>query len=954
MGYNILNMRQKLKRTLIIIFSAILFTLVTISSSLAATSIDPALKWKTLETPHFSINYYPGLEEVANRLAPIAEEVNSLLTKVLKTRLDMKTQVTLLDVTDFGNGMTTVFPYPAITLYLTDLSSNLSPYKYDDYLRYLFTHEYTHALHLDISEGGPSIFRAIFGRMMFPNAMEPNFMTEGIATYIETEYTQAGRARDPRWQMMMRMDVLEDHIKSIDQASVNTAGWPDGSLRYLYGVMFLEYLSQKYGETKLVSLVHVYGDFLFSIGIDGAFVFIYGKNLSMLWNEWLDDMGEKYQKQVAGLGKLTEPNYLTNTGYYNVKPKWSKDNAAIYYLQRNADDYPQIRSYNFKTGQDHKILEAQISEDTLSFAPDGKSLYFSKYDIYRNYYEFKDLYRLSLEDGKVTRLTEGARAGDPALSPDGKKIAYIKIDRGTSAINLLENGMTRTLVSGEINVQYFSPIFSPAGDYLAVAKHQKNGDQKMVMINLASGREEIVNPADQGVSEGSPVFSPAGEYLFFDSDRTGIVNLYAFHLDSRRLYQVTNVAGGAMMPDVSPDGRRLAYVSYSSRGYDIAEMDINSSDWKVAPVSPESSLAPIISRVNPPSYEAAAYQFKKYEIHDYDPLPSLMPKFWIPYNYLDENGPNNSIYIGGLDPLMQHLYYLNFGYDFIGGRPSYSFYYINNQYLPQITVGLNDAAVPYGWNNHQIYWERQREATLLFSFIQNRFLKEYDSQSFTFGFRSLNLSNISSLDALAPTPSLGDLNSFILAWNYNGSRSYAYSVAPEDGLDLGLMVEMFSPALGSNYALTNYSARLNNYTPMLFKHHNLSTSINLFYSKGDKLQQGNLSSRYVYPRGYAVNNLQGNKGGLLTLAYNFPLWYTERGFYYGNTFLDRVWGDVFFDEGAATFGPPDSLVYKRGIGAELNFNLSTFWDYAAFIIKLGFARGLDTGGSDLVYFDIGL
>src|SRR3989338_9160250 len=97
----------------------------------AATWLDPSLKWKTLETPHFSINYYTELEDVAKRFAPIAEDVYETMTKVFKYKIGLKTQVTLLDTTDFGNGFTMVFPYPSITLYLTDLSSSFNTYKYD-------------------------------------------------------------------------------------------------------------------------------------------------------------------------------------------------------------------------------------------------------------------------------------------------------------------------------------------------------------------------------------------------------------------------------------------------------------------------------------------------------------------------------------------------------------------------------------------------------------------------------------------------------------------------------------------------------------------------------------------------------------------------------------------------------------------------------------------------------
>jgi Tol biopolymer transport system component len=919
-----------------------------------ATWLDPALKWKTIETPHFSINYYPEIEETARRLAPIAEEVHKTMSEVLRYKLDMKTQVTLMDTTDYGNGFTTVFPYPSVTLYLTDLSSNLNPYKYDNYLRYLFLHEYVHALHLDMAEGGIALFRLIFGRVVFPNAMEPWFITEGLATYMETEYTNAGRGRDPRWEMMMRMDILEDNVKSIDQAAVNTVRWPLGHLRYLYGVEFLQWLSQTYGQDRLIALTHVYGDFLFSMGIDGAFVFLYHKNLSMLWNDWLDYCRDKFQKQKASLGKLTEPVTLTQGGYYNLKPKWSKDSSAIYYVQRNADDYPQIRRLELNTGKNAKIYEGQVFDEGLSLSPDGKVLLFSKADTYKNFYTFKDLYVLDLRSQRISQLTSGMRASEASFSPDGGRIAFVKNDKGIKTLLVLEGGKTRTLLTGS---QYFSPVFSVDGNSVAMSKQVPGGGQKICMVDLAVSREVVllnnVVSSIEPVSEANPAFSPNGEYLFFDADYNGIVDLYAFHLPSGRLFQVTNVIGGAMMPDVSPDGKKLAYVSYSSRGYDIAMMDVNPSQWKEMSASQPVSQS---ASQDAESYEGrkTGRQEDRWTVHDYNPWPTLLPRFWIPDSYRNENGEHTSIYIGGMDPLGQHLYYLNLGYDFDVSRPYYSFYYANDQFPPQIIVGLYDYSSLYDWNG-QNYWERDKEAVLLFSLYDNRVFSEYDRQAFTFGVQNINLTNVSSLDTLVPPlPDRGNINGILLGWRYKNDRAYPFSISSEDGLDLSLKLEMNPAQLNSDYEYNTYSGTLKNYFKTLLKHHILASKLNGFYSKGDQLEQSNFTWRYLSLRGYPYGYFKGNKGASLSLEYRFPLFYPERGVLYGLTFFDRLWASIFYDLGGATFDPFNEMAYKRGVGAELNLDTSTFWGYYYFMLKLGYAKGLDEGGEEKVYFTLGL
>jgi Tol biopolymer transport system component len=941
----------------------------------AATWLDPGLKWKTLETEHFYIHYYPAIEEQARKLAPIAEEVNQTITDLFEYKLDLKTHVALMDVTDYGNGMTTVFPYPNIVLYLTDLSSNLNPYKYDDYLRYLFLHEYVHAIHLDLVEGGLAATRAVLGRLIFPNAIEPSFMTEGIATYLETAQTNAGRGRDPRWLMMMRMDVLENNVKTIDQAAVTTVRWPQGHLRYLYGVMFLEYLAQKYGERELLALTHSYGDFLFSTGIDEAFKAHYGKSLGVLWQEWLVQLKAQCEQQRSALGKLTEPQLLTVSGNYNLQPKWTRDGRWLYYLQQNVDDYPQIRRVSVQNQRSEKVLEARVSDDRFSFTPNGKALLFAKADVYDNYYTYKDLYQLELNSNRLTRLSKGVRATDPTVSSNGRQIAFIVNRLGQRRLEQADLSIglkNRQFFKVEEGTQYFSPVYNPVGRHIAVAKRLQNGNQVIAMVDFEADQEveltDAVRPTTEAFSEANPVFSPAGDYLFFDADYTGIVNLYALQLASGRLFQVTNVIGGAMMPDVSPDGKRLAYVSYSSRGYDVAVLDMDTASWKeigggskppVSDLGEGSKLR--VSEVGARNTaviltpESATRSVLLNPIStDYNPWPQLRPRFWIPDSYVTNTGGQTSVYIAGVDPLGQHAYYLNGGFDFSAGKPFYSLVYANNQYLPQITLGLYRLTVGYNWSG-QAYWEEQQEADLLFSFFNNRVFKESDKMAFTVGLGTVNLGSITDPSGLTPPlPDRGNLNSLILAWRYLSTRGYAASISNEDGIDLSLRAEMFTPTLKSDFTFTNYSASLSNYTRLPLPHHVLATTLNGFASRGYQMEQGNFNYKYINVRGYPYGNLIGDKGASLSLEYRLPLGYPENGPIYGFTFFDRLWGTFFFDYGNATYGSASAMALKRGVGAEVNIDWSTFWSYYLFSFKLGYAKGLDSGGTENLYFNIGL
>src|SRR5690606_32918865 len=90
----------------------------------------------------------------------------------------------------------------------------------------------------------------------------------------------------------------------------------------------------------------------------------------------------------------------------------------------------------------------------------------------------------------------------------------------------------------------------------------------------------------------APVWSPDGRWILFGSDRSGIPNLYA--VDAAAAIrsaanggapapgprQVTNVLTGAFQPDVSPDGRWIAFAAYHHDGFRIERMPFDTAAWR--------------------------------------------------------------------------------------------------------------------------------------------------------------------------------------------------------------------------------------------------------------------------------------------------------------------------------------------------------------------------------------
>ena len=156
----------------------------------ASTRYDPRLRFRTISTPRFDIHFHQGEEMQARRLALIAEEVAARVDKVLGP-VSGRVQVILVNQTDLPNGWATPLPYNLIEISAAGPTGGSIIGNTDDWLSLVFTHEYTHIVHLSRGRGWIGGLRRVFGRMplLYPNLFQPVWQIEGIATYAESSIT---------------------------------------------------------------------------------------------------------------------------------------------------------------------------------------------------------------------------------------------------------------------------------------------------------------------------------------------------------------------------------------------------------------------------------------------------------------------------------------------------------------------------------------------------------------------------------------------------------------------------------------------------------------------------------------------------------------------------------------------------------------------------------------------
>src|SRR5262249_37490625 len=97
-------------------------------------------------------------------------------------------------------------------------------------------------------------------------------------------------------------------------------------------------------------------------------------------------------------------------------------------------------------------------------SPDGQTIIF---DL------LGDLYTLPLAGGKATRLTSGAGMDNqPRYSPDGKHIVFTSDRGGGEQVWVADaDGRNARVITRGDNLHFVSPIWTPDGSYIVVARN---------------------------------------------------------------------------------------------------------------------------------------------------------------------------------------------------------------------------------------------------------------------------------------------------------------------------------------------------------------------------------------------------------------------------------------------------------------------------------------------------
>jgi len=247
--------------------------------------------------------------------------------------------------------------------------------------------------------------------------------------------------------------------------------------------------------------------------------------------------------------------------------------CLLFSIFLSAQEKPKWDVSNPSGGVPYQDVEFTTNEGTwmcLDVSPDGKTIVFDM---------LGDIYTLPIAGGTATCIRSGlAWEVQPRFSPDGAKISFTSDAGGGDNIWYMNADGSKAKQITKESFQLLNNADWVDNEYIVARKHftstRSLGAGEIWMYHLSGGSGvQLTKRKNDQQDVNEPSVSLDGRYIYFSEDMYGggffqynknpNTQIFAIRRYDRvegKIEEVTGGAGGACRPEISPDGRWLAFV----------------------------------------------------------------------------------------------------------------------------------------------------------------------------------------------------------------------------------------------------------------------------------------------------------------------------------------------------------------------------------------------------------
>lgn len=955
-----------------------------------------SLRWQQINTDHFRVVFPSGFDVQAQRMANTLEQIRSAETRTLGSE-PRRITVILQNQSAISNGFVSILPRRSEFFTMPPQDYNFIGT--NDWLNLLATHEYRHVVQYQHATRGFNKFvYYLFGSTTlagFSQAAVPQWFWEGDAVAVETALTPSGRGRIPNFGLVFRTNLLEGRTFNYHKQYLRSYKHNIPN-HYVFGYYMVSHLRKKSPDPEIWSKVTArawnipFIPFTFSNALRKET----GRYVTDIFQEMAADLKKEWQAEVDTL-KVTAfetGNHRNSDVYTDYLYPQPLDENSLIVMKRGIGDIEQFVTLD-KDKREHKIFTPGFVNDAGMLSVANNRIAWSEYGYdprwgVRNYSLVK-VYNLSsgytkVIGGRRTRLS-GA-----ALSPDGTTVLAVESDNQYNAslqlYDVARGTKLKTFPNPE-NVFYSMPRWSDDGKTIVVIKTDTSG-KRISTIQVSNGSSiDVLHVGHENV--GHPVLYK--NYIFFNSPITGIDNIFAIDVNTKKRYQVTSSKYAAYNPAVSIDGETIYYNEQTRNGLDVVKIPFDPSGWKLSDPAGKPSAAPFVQRLveqegRPQLLDSVSQ--KKYPVTKYAKLKGILnPYSW--GAFITNDLAQINVGVASRDILSTTALTAGYMYDINEGTSSWNAGVSYQGLYPilDFAVRTGDRENDEKYNNNLLKFSWKETTVegglrLPLQLTNSKYATQLSVGNAIGLTRTSRFRNITTRNGIViydgpgrTVPAFDTLRYIYKDQLNNGDLLYNrftfsfFNLLKRSRRDFlsrwgqTLDVDFYNTPYGGDFQAQLFALRSAFYFPGFFKHHFFYTRLAYQQSfQGVETNTYIFRNRIAKPRGHSYPS--DETFTTLSLNYALPLWYPDVAL--GPVLnIQRVKANFFFDYGKGAgnifyYKPISNRVYSsdtgdvyKSIGVETTFDFNVMRFLPKF--ELGFRstyRFANTYSSSGLVFEV--